>query len=242
LCNNELVMKYSTGVLLFLALSTGIGAKARTDLRIPTETFQSNAVVTTGETYYSRTKFSGAKIINGSVLTTDNVGTAATGVTATEWGDGHYNHVKLAFSALTIGTVDTGTGNNGALSKVLYTLPTTNGAHYVVDLATINLALSSTNGNLHANTPNLGLGTSAASGSISLISQTTNANDLFAGSTMTDVNGSTVFTTKVPTTKIIDLNAERNIRLNLAEKFGAADNGGVIKATGSVVFSYKVHE
>jgi len=225
---------------LFLALAA---AEARTDLRIPTGAFQENAVLTTGNNYASRAKFSGSKIINGNIMMVTGLGTinSGNGITAKEFGGAGYNRLQIIFSNTTIGTLDTvsGSGHNGSLSIPLYTFPTTNGGHFVFDVSEVNLALSSSNGNVFADTPSLGVGTVAVTGGRALVSDTTNAASLFSTLAMTDFNGTVSYVTRAPSNFIMDQNSERIAYLNVREKFSANDNGSVIKANGTLTLFYK---
>ncbi|TFH58824.1 MAG: hypothetical protein E4G91_09285, partial [Candidatus Zixiibacteriota bacterium] len=83
---------------------------------------------------------------------TTNVGTAGTGVTATEYGDGrrHVTKLVLAGVAFTIG--DTAALADGAL---IYTLPA---GPIVVHSSSINVGLTLTTGTPTTDTPEIGLG------------------------------------------------------------------------------------
>lgn len=167
-----------------------------------------------------------------------NAGAAASGVTATEYGDGKNHFTKLTFSNFSLGTLDLGTGNNGTLGTTIYTFPT--GTIAVIDTVRLDgyLSTTSTNGGYLADTPDVGIGLSAATGAKALLSQVTNGENILTGQTFNDVN-STVEQVTVPGTDfILDNNSERVFYLNAADKFNAGANGANMRFTGDIILKW----
>jgi hypothetical protein len=96
--------------------------------------------------------------VTGDLRATSNVGTAGTGVTAVEYGDGH-NHTTV----LTLSGVAATIGDNAALAggALIYTLPA---GPILVNSATMNVGLTLTTGTPTTDTPELGLGTTQGTG------------------------------------------------------------------------------
>lgn len=92
------------------------------------------------------------------LLTTKNIGTVATGSTVVEYGDG-YDHTSVITVNTTLPSIAGGAAL--ALGKLLYTFPA--GA-LVEKVSYMSLAITQTQGNINANTPDVGLGTLLASG------------------------------------------------------------------------------
>lgn len=129
-----------------------------------------------------------------AIENTDNAGTANTGVTAVEYGDG-YNHL----SVLTVSQVDALTlGDNAALADgyLLYTFPA--GA-VVVDYAYMSMAITAGSSDLQADTPDVGLGTVIASGAVATLDGTGTFEDIITGQTADDCNGTAEVKTALPT-------------------------------------------
>lgn len=110
------------------------------------------------------------------------IGTPATNVTAVEYGDGR-NHCTV----LTLSAVAVTTGNNASLGvgSLLYTLPA--GAQEI-DSAYVEVGLTLA-GTPTAQTPVLGLGTTIASGAVSVLSGTAAFQNIMAGAALADIAG-----------------------------------------------------
>lgn len=170
-----------------------------------------------------------AAILDGSkrLVTSANVGTPGTGVTAVEIGDGiqHTSILTLTGVAITIGdTADLGTG------ALIYTLPA--GVQFI-DYAYMSVALTADDVANQTDTPEVGLGTVIASGAVAVLGGTTTFEDIIEGAAVADCNGTAKVIADVPTANIplVRLSGDaKTIHLNYADGWA---NGAVQTATAS---------
>ena len=104
-------------------------------------------------------------VLRGAV-NAENNGTANTGVTAVEYGDG-YNHVTV----LTVSQINSITiADNAAIGDgyLLYTLPA---GVCVVDYAYMTMALTVASSEAQSDTPEVGLGTVICTGAVATFSK-----------------------------------------------------------------------
>jgi len=163
-------------------------------------------------------------------LTSKNVGTAATGVTAVEYGD--------AINHKTVLTVDTtlpaiAGGASLAVGKLMYTLPA--GA-VVVKASYISLALDESDGNITADTPDLGLGTTIASGAVAVLGGTAAFENIMTGQTMNDCDG-TAEVAAVGTVLAIAPAGDHTVYLNVADGW-AASGEAACAVSGTIVLEW----
>lgn len=169
---------------------------------------------------------------------TGNVGTAAAGVTAVEFGDA-YDHT-------TILTVDTALGAiaGGAalgLGVLLYTLPA--GAQ-IISAAHIDLAIQQTEGHITADTPTVGLGTTVASGAVSVLSGTAAFQNILTGTAAADCDGTPTIKTTLATASPFGLVCEasgglnKTVYFNVADTWAASGDAGP-GVTGTVVLKWQ---
>lgn len=155
------------------------------------------------------------------------LGTAATGVTAYEWGSARHRHVKLTFSGLTVGA-PTGDATALGIGVLLYTAPA---GTLVANSAGISVALADTGG-CTTDTPDVGLGTVIASGATAVLSGTATFEDILTGQTADDVNG----TAEVKTLSQglgIETAGVHTVHLNVADTWDG-DPDCAVTATGTV--------
>lgn len=166
----------------------------------------------------------------GTITTADNLGTANTGVTAVEYGNGRWHQTVLSFTDLAVGTAPDGTALG--FGVLLYTLPA---GVQNFQLAYSSVALSGPAA-IQADTPEIGLGTVIASGVVSVLGGTATFEDIIEGSAATDVNG-TVNVDHDNTVDLIRLSAAaKTVHLNVADTW--ASGGGAVTATGSIVLQW----
>lgn len=159
-----------------------------------------------------------------------NAGTAATGSTAVEEGD-NVNHVTTLTIDTTLGAI--AGGANLALGKLLYTFPA--GA-VVVKSAKLRVALTALDGNIDADTPDIGLGTVIASGAVAVLGGTTTFEDILTGQTAADCSGTATVKT-VATTKVIETADAHTVYLNVADGW-AAGGEAALPVTGTVTIEW----
>ena len=139
-------------------------------------------------TYTAGTSSAGAPIFMGadgdlSMVNSTNVGTAGAGVTAVDVGDG-FNHVTTLTLACTppagLTAAALGWGN------LIYTFPA---GEITVDRAYQAPTITAADGNIDADTPDVGLGTVIATGVVSILSGTGTFENLVTGQTATNCTG-----------------------------------------------------
>lgn len=160
-----------------------------------------------------------------------NVGAAATGVTATEYGDGATHRTVLAVNTTLPAIAG---GANLGVGKLLYTLPA--GA-IIVEGAYMSLAITQTQGNITADTPDGGLGTTIASGAVALLSGTAAFENVLTGQTFNDCNGTAEVKT-VTATLVVESGDAHTVYFNVADGW-AASGDAAATLTGTVVLLWR---
>lgn len=164
-------------------------------------------------------------------VSSTNVGTAGTGVTAVEYGDGvdHLTILTLTGVAFTIG--DTADLADGAL---IYTMPA--GA-VVIDSATISVGLSLTTGTPTTDTPEVGLGSVIASGANATLGDVgTTSEDILGPAVANNVAGTAEVATSA-TGMVMNTGAAHTVHLNYADGWANVDNTAAT-AAGTVVLRW----
>ena len=171
------------------------------------------------------------KVISPAELLNDtaNNGTANTGTTAVVTGTGNNKNITL--------TVDTtlpaiAGGANLAVGKLLYTLPA---GKWVINASSINLAITQTQGNITADTPDGGLGTTIASGANALLSANAAFENIHTGQTFNDCNGTAELKT-LGTQLVIETADAHTIHFNVADGWAASGDAAAL-LTGTVVIN-----
>ena len=141
-------------------------------------------------------------------------GTAESGFTAVERGNDTY-HTTIITVASTFGAIAGGAALG--LGKLFYTFPA--GVITVVS-ATISLDLDEVDGNITADTPDVGIGTTVASGAVATLDGTAAFENILTGQTAPDCNG-TVFTTTDTSGLSIAAIDDHTVYLNIADTWAA---------------------
>lgn len=172
---------------------------------------------------------------SGKALRTNaNVGTANTGTTAVEYGDG-FNHVSVLTVSTTLPAI--AGGANLAVGKLLYTFPA--GA-ILVKASYMNLAITQSEGNITADTPDGGLGTTIASGVVAVLGGTAAFENMLTGQTFNDCNG-TAEVIGLATTLFIAPGDNHTVYFNVADGWAAGGDAAAALA-GTVVLEWKFLE
>lgn len=173
-----------------------------------------------------------------AIRTSSGVGTAATGVTAVEYGDG-YNHVTV----LTLDEVSLGTSADDAAKGtggLLYTLPA--GA-ILVDGARADVAVTASDAAHAAQTDvEFGLGTTVASGSVSVLGGTAAFENILIGDgALTDVDGTATEKVGMNTSGglFIGTGGNHTVYFNVAATWVDGDAASDLTASGEVVLVWK---
>lgn len=165
------------------------------------------------------------------VITNKNVGTVATGSTVVEYGDG-FDHTSIITVNTTLPSIAGGAAL--ALGKLLYTLPA--GA-IVTGIAYISLAITQTQGNINANTPDVGLGTTIASGAnATLAAFGATATNIMARKVAANCTGTATVQTTIPNCNIAVAD-DHTIYANVAATWAASGDAAAL-LTGTVVINW----
>jgi hypothetical protein len=159
-----------------------------------------------------------------------NVGVAGTNCVAREFGDGQHHITKIDITDLELITT---TNASKADGKLIYNLP----AGAIVTRATkLSVAVKSTVdpfANI-ADTPDLGVGTTVATGAVAVLGGTAGFENLLTGQTMDDCD-ETVEVETVTTSLLINEADSHAVYLNIADGWAGVDAVG---ATGTVVLEW----
>lgn len=179
--------------------------------------------------------FSGIKTFGAAPRSSVNAGTANTGTTAVEYGDG-YNHVTVLTVSTTLPAI--AGGADLAVGKLLYTLPA--GAQ-VIDAAHMSLAITQSEGNITADTPDGGLGTVIASGNVATLDGTGTFENIITGQAFNDCDGTAEVKTATPTGAVplvMAVGAAKTIHFNVADGWAASGDAAAALA-GTVVLAWR---
>lgn len=157
-----------------------------------------------------------------------NVQHQTNGVRAETFGVGVHRTV-IDLEGLTL--PDIAGGANLAVGRQIYTFPP--GGIKVLGSSLVGVTLSETDGNVTADTPDLGLGTVIASGAVAVLGGTATFEDILTGQTINDVNG-TPESVSVSTELLIQAGDSHNVFLNVADGWAASGDDG-IRVGGKVV-------
>jgi hypothetical protein len=167
---------------------------------------------------------------NNDFLREGVVGSAPSYVTVTEKGD-KYNRVTIlefdtAFPAIAGGA-------SLAVGKLLYTLPA--GA-CIIEASRLNVAIFGGE-NIDEDTPDIGLGTTIASGAVAVLGGTAAFENILTGQTMTDCDG-TATDAAVDTNLLISAAGDHTVYLNVADGWAASGDASA-DVRGKVVLHWR---
>lgn len=167
-------------------------------------------------------------------VTTSNVGTAQTGVTAVEYsGDSQYHK-----TVLTLATVLPAIAGGAALGvgKKVYVFPA--GAIQILS-AQINVGITQSEGHINADTPKVGLGSIVAAGVVSVLSGTAAFQDILTGQSAANCTGTATLKTLGPTTPpyIQEAAGSHDVFFNAAATWAASGDAAAILA-GTITLNW----
>jgi hypothetical protein len=162
------------------------------------------------------------------VLQIPSVQHQTTGVRAETFGSGVYRTV-IDLEGLTL--PDIAGGASLAVGRQIFTFPP--GGIKILGSSLVGVTLSDTDGNVTADTPDLGLGTVIASGAVAVLGGTATFEDILTGQTMDDCDG-TPETVSVSTELLIQAADSHNVFLNVADGWAASGDDG-IRVGGRIV-------
>lgn len=158
-------------------------------------------------------------------------GTANTGVTATETGNGNTRVTTLTFTGLAL--PDVADNAASAVGVLLYTLPA--GAQ-VIKTAYFNVGLTLDDA-VQTDTPDVGLGTVIATGSVATLDGTSTFEDILTGQTFSSGVDGTAHAAIAQVGLARGASAAKTIHLNAADTWADTTTQG-LTATGTVVIEW----
>ena len=155
----------------------------------------------------------------------------STGVVAQTFAKG-LNRTVIQLDGLTL--PDIAGGASLAVGRRIFTFPA--GGIKVLG-ATLNaVSLKHTQGNVTADTPDLGIGTTIASGAVAVLGGTAAFENILTGQTMDDCNGTTE-TVSVATELLILAGDSHDVYLNVADGWAASGDDGIL-VKGQVIIAW----
>jgi hypothetical protein len=160
-----------------------------------------------------------------------NLGTAGADATVVEYGgkDFHKTVITLdgAFGAIAGGAAL-------ALGNLIYTFPA--GVIRVNSVAVNTLAIQQTEGNVDADTPEIGIGSTIGTGVAATLATTTD--DILPGVAITDCDGTAILRVASSTFTMLAA-AAHTVHLNVADTW-AASGDAALGFTGEVVITWEL--
>jgi hypothetical protein len=129
-------------------------------------------------------------------------------------------------------------GANLGVGKLLYTLPA---GICIIDSASMSVGITQTQGNINADTPDVGVGTVIASGAVALLSGTATFENIITGQTAANCTGSKTVATTIPTAAVplvINSGDAHTVHLNVADGWAASGDAAAI-LRGRVVLNWR---
>ena len=149
-------------------------------------------------------------------ITSKNIGTVAVGSTVVEYGNG-IHHQSVITVDTTLGDIPGGA--NLALGKLIYTFPS--GA-LNVKATYMSMALTQSDGNITSDTPDIGIGTTLASGVQTALSAAgAGAENMLTGQAADDCNG-TAEVIQLVTSLIVATGDAHVVYFNVADDWAAS--------------------
>lgn len=169
----------------------------------------------------------------GDDLTTVNVGTAESVVTAVETGSSTYHKTELTMDFALPAIAG---GANLAVGKKLYTFPNAN--IRILTAAFIGVAITQTEENITDDTPDVGLGTTIASGAVTVLGGTAAFENVLTGQTFADCDGTEKTAAAASTLVIASGETATALYFNVADGW-AAGGDEAAAVTGKVVVTWE---
>lgn len=153
-----------------------------------------------------------------------------------EYGDSTYHKTVLSLKGALPAIAG---GANLAVGRKIYTFPHKN--IRILTSAFNNVAIQQTQGNIDADTPDVGLGTDIASGAVATLDGTATFENILTGQTFTDCDGETEIAIVGSTLALAKDTTAYAVHFNVADGWAAdGDEGALI--SGDVVLTWEVIE
>lgn len=207
-------------------ITLGTGTDASTITGVANKT-QHSLLKYNGSSYYLFSTFQD----NQTPTTSINIGAAATGSSAVEYGDG-VNHLTVITVATTLGAIAGGAAL--AVGKLVYTLPT---SAQIIKSAYMSMALTQSEGNINADTPDGGIGTVVASGAVATLDGTGTFENILTGQTFNNCTGTAEVKTVGDQILIIETGSAHAVYFNVADTW-AASGDAACGIAGTIILEW----
>ena len=171
---------------------------------------------------------------NNDFPPSQNLGTPGTlaGLSFREYGSAMTHTTVISLSGATLPAI--AGGANLGVGRLLYTFPA---GSIRITSSKLNVAITKTQGNITADTPDIGLGTVIATGAVALLSGTATFENILTGQTAADCNGTATVKT-VDTSLVIESADAHTVHLNVADGWAASGDAGAL-LTGTVTLHWQ---
>jgi hypothetical protein len=125
------------------------------------------------------------------------------------------------------------------VGKLLYTFPA---GVIIVESAYMSLAITQTEGNITADTPDGGLGTVIASGAVATLDGTATFENILTGQTFNNCSGTAEVKTAIPTAGVplvIEAAGAHTVYFNVADGWAASGDVAALLA-GTVILNWRL--
>ena len=153
-----------------------------------------------------------------------------------EYGDSTYHKTLLKLQGALPAIAG---GANLAVGRKIYTFPHKN--IRILTAAFNNVAITQTDGNIDADTPDVGLGTTIASGAVATLDGTAAFENILTGQTFADCDGTAKLAVVASTTTLAKTTAAYAVHFNAADGWAASGDAGAL-ISGDVVITWEVIE
>lgn len=172
-------------------------------------------------------------ILNGAVKQAELAGTAAAGTEVSEVSADGVNFQAI----ITMDSVLPAIAGGAALGVgvLAYTLPA--GA-VIVESASMSMAIQQTEGNITADTPEVGLGNVIASGAVAVLSGTPAFENVLTGQVAADCDGTPTVKTVADQVLVIEAADAHTIYFNVADTWAAGGDAGAL-ISGTIIINYR---
>jgi len=165
------------------------------------------------------------------------VGTPGVGMTSVEESIGSWHKTTITVPITTVLPAIAG-GADLAVGVLIYTLPA--GAK-IIKSGNVDIALDELDGNITADTPDVGIGTVIGTGAVSVLGGTGTFEDIVTGRAAADCNGTATVGTAMPTGAtgglVIEVGDAHTIHFNVADGW-AASGEAACPVTGTAVIEW----
>ncbi len=166
-----------------------------------------------------------------------NVGTPETGYAVKEYGDSTFHKTVITLDGNTLPAI--AGGADLAVGRKVYTFPHKNVR--ILTAAFNNVAIKQTEGNIDADTPDVGIGTTIASGAVATLDGTAAFENILTGQTFTDCDGTAEIAVVGSTQTLAKTTNAYAVHFNVADGWAAdGDEGALI--SGDIVITWEVIE